>query len=107
MRLGGTAPNLNSRHHDEDEVTQVTSRGASWWWSACRDLESGANLNAIPAVAKGSRTLRFVTGVLAAIGLMVVLIFVVALGVFAYDEAKRRLVGDEFAPEPPTEAPAS
>ena len=38
---------------------------------------------------------------------MVVLIFVVALGVFAYDEAKRRLVGDEFAPESPTDAPAT
>ena len=46
--------------------------------------------------------MRLITGALAAIGLMVVLIFVVAVGVFAYDEAKRRLVGDEFAPEPPT-----
>lgn len=45
--------------------------------------------------------MRFITGVLAGIGLLVVLIFVVGIGVFAYDEAKRRLVGDEFAPEPP------
>lgn len=47
--------------------------------------------------------MRFMTGVLATIGLAVVLVIVVAVGVFAYDEAKRRLVGDEFAPEPPTE----
>ena len=51
--------------------------------------------------------MRFVSGVLATIGLGVVLIFIVALGVFAYDEAKRRLVGDEFAPEPPTERSAN
>ena len=50
--------------------------------------------------------MRFITGALAAIGLTVVLIVVVAVGVFAYDEAKRRLVGDEFAPEPPTGGPA-
>ena len=46
--------------------------------------------------------MRFITGVLAGIGLLVVLVVVVAVGVFAYDEARRRLVGDEFAPEPPT-----
>lgn len=49
--------------------------------------------------------MRLVTGVLAAIGLLVVLIVVAAIGVFAYDEAKRRLVGDELAPEPPTGSP--
>jgi hypothetical protein len=48
--------------------------------------------------------MRFVTGTLAAIGLSVVLVVVLAVGVFAYDEAKRRLVGDEFAPEPPAES---
>lgn len=47
--------------------------------------------------------MRFITGALATVGLAVVLIVVVAVGVFAYDEARRRLVGDEFAPEPPTE----
>lgn len=46
--------------------------------------------------------MRFITGVLAAVGLAVVLIVLLAVGVFAYDEAKRRLVGDELAPEPPT-----
>lgn len=46
--------------------------------------------------------MRFITGVLAGVGLVVVLIVLLAVGVFAYDEAKRRLVGDEFAPEPPT-----
>jgi len=48
--------------------------------------------------------MRFITGALAAIGLAVVLTLVVAVGVFAYDEAKRRLVGDELAPDPPTGA---
>ncbi len=47
--------------------------------------------------------MRFITGALATVGLAVVLVIVVAVGVFAYDEARRRLVGDEFAPEPPTE----
>lgn len=46
--------------------------------------------------------MRLITGVLAAIGLAVVLVVLLAVGVFAYDEAKRRLVGDEFAPESPT-----
>ena len=48
--------------------------------------------------------MRFITGALAAIGLAVVLTVVVAVGVFAYDEAKRRLVGDELAPDPPAGA---
>ena len=47
--------------------------------------------------------MRFITGALATVGLAVVLVIVVAVGVFAYDEARRRLVGDEFAPERPTE----
>lgn len=50
--------------------------------------------------------MRFITGVLAAIGLVVVLIVVLAVSVFAYDEARRRLVGDEFVPEPPAGGPA-
>jgi hypothetical protein len=45
--------------------------------------------------------MRVIVGLLAFIGLMVVMIFVVAVGLFAYDEMKRRLVGDEFAPEEP------
>ena len=50
--------------------------------------------------------MRFITGALAAIGLAVVVIVMIAIGVFAYDEAKRRLVGDELAPEPPAGASA-
>ncbi len=50
--------------------------------------------------------MRFLSAVLTAVGLAVVLIVVVAVGVFAYDEARRRLVGDEFAPQPPTEGSA-
>ncbi len=47
--------------------------------------------------------MRFISGALAAVGLIVVLIVLLAVGVFAYDEARRRLVGDEFAPERPGE----
>lgn len=61
----------------------------------------------VARIARGIRaevwtTMRLITGVLAAIGLAVVLVVLLAVGVFAYDEAKRRLVGDEFAPESPT-----
>ena len=45
--------------------------------------------------------MRPIVGVLALIGLIVVLLFMAAIGLFAYEEIKRRLVGDEFAPEPP------
>ncbi len=48
--------------------------------------------------------MRIVVGALALLGLSVVLLVLLALGVFAYDEAKRRLVGDEFAPAPPAGA---
>lgn len=48
--------------------------------------------------------MRFISGALATIGLAVVLIIVAAVGVFAYDEARRCLVGDEFAPERPEES---
>ena len=47
--------------------------------------------------------MRLISGALAVIGLAVVLIILLAMGVFAYDEARRRLVGDEFAPERPGE----
>ena len=42
-------------------------------------------------------------GLLATIGLLVVLVFLAAIGLFAYDEVKRRLVGDEFAADSPAE----
>ncbi len=45
--------------------------------------------------------MRFISGALAVVGLIVVLIVLLAVGVFAYDEARRRLVGDEFAPDRP------
>ncbi len=45
--------------------------------------------------------MRPIVGLLALIGLFVVVVFMAAIGLFAYDEIKRRLVGDEFAPEPP------
>ncbi|MBM4437713.1 MAG: hypothetical protein FJ029_10875 [Actinobacteria bacterium] len=45
--------------------------------------------------------MRVITGVLAFIGFLVVLLFAAAIGLFAYDESRRRLVGDEFAPTPP------
>lgn len=48
--------------------------------------------------------MRFITSALAAVGLMVVLIVLLAVGVFAYDEARRRLVGDEFATDRPEES---
>ncbi len=47
--------------------------------------------------------MRVISGALAVIGLAVVLVILLAVGVFAYDEARRRLVGDEFAPERPGE----
>ena len=47
--------------------------------------------------------MRVIVGLLALIGLMVVLVFLAAIGLFAYDEIKRRLVGDEFAPEEPSQ----
>lgn len=59
------------------------------------------------AGAKGLILMRVLSAVLTAIGLTVVLILIVAVGVFAYDEARRRLVGDEFAPQPPAEGSAS
>lgn len=50
--------------------------------------------------------MRVIVGLLAFIGLTVVLVFLAAIGLFAYDEARRRLLGDEFAPEEPgQEAP--
>ena len=47
--------------------------------------------------------MRMMVGLLATIGLLVVLVFLAAIGLFAYDEVKRRLVGDEFAADSPAE----
>ena len=52
---------------------------------------------------EGWKAMRFISGALAVVGLLVVLIILLAVGVFAYDEARRRLVGDEFAPDRPEE----
>jgi len=46
--------------------------------------------------------MRFITGALAAIGLAVVLTLVVAVGVFAYENASGQIVGDVLAQERPT-----
>ncbi len=43
--------------------------------------------------------MRILIGLLAGIGLMVVLVFLAAIGLFAYDEVKRRVSGEEFEPE--------
>ena len=45
--------------------------------------------------------MRPIVGLFALIGLAVVVLFIGAIGLFAYDEIKRRLVVDEFAPEQP------
>ena len=63
----------------------------------------GSKAHRLATHAERASPTRFITGALATVGLAVVLIIVVAVGVFAYDEAKRRLVGDELTPEPPTE----
>ncbi len=52
--------------------------------------------------------MRILIGLLASIGLMVVLVFLAAIGLFAYDELKRRASGEEFEPgEAAAEAPGS
>ena len=43
--------------------------------------------------------MRILIGLLAGIGLMVVLVFLASIGLFAYDEVKRRVSGEEFEPE--------
>ncbi|MCY3911730.1 MAG: hypothetical protein OXG43_00585 [Chloroflexi bacterium] len=39
--------------------------------------------------------MRVITGLLAGIGFLVVLLFLAAIGLFAYDELRRRVAGDE------------
>ena len=51
-------------------------------------------------------TMRVITGLLAGIGFLVVLLFLAAIGLFAYDEVKRRVAGDDDGePEAAAEAP--
>lgn len=51
--------------------------------------------------------MRLITGLLAGIGFLVVLLFLAAIGLFAYDELKRRVAADDAdgesgaAPEAP------
>ena len=47
----------------------------------------------------GQARMRILIGLLAGIGLMVVLVFLASIGLFAYDEVKRRVSGEEFEPE--------
>jgi hypothetical protein len=39
--------------------------------------------------------MRVITGLLAGIGFLVVLLFLAAIGLFAYDELKRRVASDD------------
>ena len=50
--------------------------------------------------------MRVITGLLAGIGFLVVLLFLAAIGLFAYDELKRRVAGDHDG-EPEAAAEAS
>ena len=50
--------------------------------------------------------MRFVIGLLAFIGFAVVMVFLAAIGLFAYDELRRKFLGEDFetpAPAPPGE----
>ena len=49
--------------------------------------------------------MKVVVGMLTLIGLVVVLVFLAAIGLFAFDEVKRKIAGDEFAPVMPPAAP--
>ena len=50
--------------------------------------------------------MRVITGLLAGIGFLVVLLFLAAIGLFAYDELKRRVAADDDGEsEAPAEAP--
>ncbi len=50
--------------------------------------------------------MRVITGLLAGIGFLVVLLFLAAIGLFAYDELRRRVAGDDDGePEAAAEAP--
>ena len=41
--------------------------------------------------------MRLIIGFLALIGLMVVMVFLAAIGLFTYDEVKRKISGDDFS----------
>ena len=49
--------------------------------------------------------MKVVVGMLTLIGLVVVLVFLAAIGLFAFDEVKRKIAGDEFAPMMSPSAP--
>lgn len=52
--------------------------------------------------------MRVFTGFLATVGFVVVAMFIGAVGLFAYDEVRRRVAGDEFEPgEAAAESPQS
>ena len=51
--------------------------------------------------------MRVITGLLAGIGFLVVLLFLAAIGLFAFDEVKRRMAGAEGALGPPEETPGA
>ncbi len=49
--------------------------------------------------------MRLITGLLAGIGFLVVLLFLAAIGLFAYDELKRRVADDDGEAGAAAEAP--
>jgi hypothetical protein len=49
--------------------------------------------------------MKLIVGLLTLIGLAVVLVVLAAIGLFAFDEVKRKIAGDEFAPVMPPAAP--
>ncbi len=71
--------------------------GPALQWAVDTEREDGAR----SPDDKVEMPMRPITGLLAFIGLIVVLALMAAIGLFAYDEIKRRLVGDEFVPEQP------
>ena len=51
--------------------------------------------------------MRVITGLLAGIGFLVVLLFLAAIGLFAYDEVRRRVADAEGEPGTPAETPGA
>lgn len=51
--------------------------------------------------------MRVIVGFLSLVGLVVVGVFIAAVGLFALDEIKRKAAGDDFAPVVPPAAPES
>jgi cbb3-type cytochrome oxidase subunit 3 len=49
--------------------------------------------------------MKLIVGFLTLIGLAVVLVFLAAIGLFAFDEVKRKIAEDEFAPVMPPATP--